>query len=236
MSNKEKLTIHQTSTMIALLDGVFDGVVTYKDLAKKGDFGIGTFNQLDGEMIAFDGEFYHIADGKAAPIGEDAKTPFAIMTTFYEDISYRVEKEMNREQLETLMNELIPSPNLFYAVRIDGKFKEVKTRTVAMQEKPYPSMVDAAADQPTFTSSDVNGTLAGFYTPEYSSGIGVPGYHLHFIDEYKKKGTCFRCLCSGCYNSNLQKTKLNLNLSETSEFLNANLEDHDVEEEIATTE
>ncbi|MER2256707.1 MAG: acetolactate decarboxylase, partial [Priestia megaterium] len=65
MSNKEKLTIHQTSTMIALLDGVFDGVVTYKELAKKGDFGIGTFNQLDGEMIAFDGEFYHIADGRA---------------------------------------------------------------------------------------------------------------------------------------------------------------------------
>ena len=45
MSNKEKLTIHQTSTMIALLDGVFDGVVTYKDLAKKGDFGIGTLTE-----------------------------------------------------------------------------------------------------------------------------------------------------------------------------------------------
>jgi acetolactate decarboxylase len=237
MSNKEKLTIHQTSTMIALLDGVFDGVVTYKDLAKKGDFGIGTFNQLDGEMIAFDGEFYHIADGKASPISKDAKTPFAIMTTFYEDISYRVEKEMNREQLETLMNELIPSPNLFYAVRIDGKFKEVKTRTVAKQEKPYPSMVDAAADQPTFTSSDVNGTLAGFYTPEYSSGIGVPGYHLHFIDEYKKEGG--HVLDVSVQDVTIQickKTKLNLNLSETSEFLSANLEDHDVEKEIATAE
>ncbi len=52
-------------------------------------------------------------------------------------------------------------------------------------------MVDAAADQPTFTSSDVNGTLTGFYTPEYSSGIGVPSYHLHFIDEYKKEGGMF---------------------------------------------
>ena len=58
------------------------------------------------------------------------------MTTFYEDISYRVEEEMNREQLETLMNELIPSPNLFYAVRIDGKFKEVKLALLQSKRNP----------------------------------------------------------------------------------------------------
>ena len=126
------------------------------------------------------------------------------MTTFYEDISYRVEEEMNREQLETLMNELIPSPNLFYAVRIDGKFKEVKTRTVAKQEKPYPSMVDAAADQPTFTSSDVNGTLAGFTRQNILQASVFPGITCTLLMNIKRRWTCFRRLRSRCYHSNLQ--------------------------------
>ncbi len=43
--------------MLALLDGIYDGVISFEDLKKHGDFGIGTFDQLDGEMIAFDNEF-----------------------------------------------------------------------------------------------------------------------------------------------------------------------------------
>lgn len=58
--------IYQTSTMLALLDGLYDGVVAFEELQKHGDFGIGTFDQLNGEMIAFDGEFYHLLpDGTA---------------------------------------------------------------------------------------------------------------------------------------------------------------------------
>lgn len=49
--------IFQLSTINALLEGVFDGNMSYGQLKQHGDFGIGTFNGLDGEMIAFDAAF-----------------------------------------------------------------------------------------------------------------------------------------------------------------------------------
>lgn len=71
--------IYQTSTMLALLDGLYDGVVAFEELQKHGDFGIGTFDQLNGEMIAFDGEFYHLLpDGTAHRVKPEETTPFPL--------------------------------------------------------------------------------------------------------------------------------------------------------------
>jgi len=67
--------IYQTSTMAALLDGVYDGDVTFAEIAKHGDFGLGTFNQLDGEMVAVEGHFYHLrADGTALTYDPSSRT------------------------------------------------------------------------------------------------------------------------------------------------------------------
>ena len=52
-----KDAIYQYSTINALLEGVFDGDITLGSLKNYGDFGIGTFNTLDGEMIFLDGYF-----------------------------------------------------------------------------------------------------------------------------------------------------------------------------------
>ena len=49
--------IYQTSLMSALLSGVYEGETTMADLLQHGDFGLGTFNHLDGEMIAFNRKF-----------------------------------------------------------------------------------------------------------------------------------------------------------------------------------
>ena len=48
----------QVSTIDALLQGVYDGNTSLQTLGKYGDFGIGTFNGLDGEMILLEGHFY----------------------------------------------------------------------------------------------------------------------------------------------------------------------------------
>jgi len=44
----------------ALLEGSYEGEMTYGQLRCQGDFGIGTCNGLDGEMIGFDVRFCHI--------------------------------------------------------------------------------------------------------------------------------------------------------------------------------
>jgi len=41
--------------MGALLQGVYDGNVTTRELLHHGDFSLGTFNRLDSEMLVLDG-------------------------------------------------------------------------------------------------------------------------------------------------------------------------------------
>ena len=81
--------LFQTSTIDALLRGKYDGDVDFAELAGRGDFGLGTLDALDGEMIALDGRFYQVkADGRAYQIDPQARTPFAVVT-FFEPTLYR---------------------------------------------------------------------------------------------------------------------------------------------------
>src|SRR5665647_3590613 len=70
--------LYQVSTINALLQGVYDGVIPIGELETHGDFGIGTFDGLEGEMLALDGNYYQIkTDGIAYPVSENMTTPFA---------------------------------------------------------------------------------------------------------------------------------------------------------------
>jgi len=70
--------IFQTSTLDAMLDGRYDGDVTFADLQARGDLGLGTLDALDGEMIGVDGHFYSAAvDGSLREVAPDERTPFA---------------------------------------------------------------------------------------------------------------------------------------------------------------
>ena len=61
----QEQSLFQVSTIDALLQGDYDGYTSLKELSSKGDFGIGTVNALDGELVIENGQFYQVkADGK----------------------------------------------------------------------------------------------------------------------------------------------------------------------------
>lgn len=181
--------LFQTSTINALLEGVYDGDTTFNELKKHGDFGIGTFNELDGEMIGLENKFFQIkADGKVYPVDAGMKTPFAMVTFFEPDKTVLLDKSMDCKQMEQYVDNLLPTQNIFYAVRIEGDFTYIKTRSVPRQNKPYPRLVEVVKNQPTFEFHNVKGTIAGFWLPDYMKGINVPGYHFHFITDDRKTG------------------------------------------------
>jgi acetolactate decarboxylase len=174
--------LYQVSTINALLGGVYAGSESFADLKKHGDFGIGTFDELDGEMLAFDGKFYRVrSDGKPYAVKDDATTPFASVVFFEPDNSFAMKEDINFEELKTKLDKSLPSENLFYAIKVTGKFKNVKTRSVPKQQKPYTDLVEVVKSQPTFEFENVEGTLVGFRCPPYSTGVNVPGYHFHFL-------------------------------------------------------
>ncbi len=179
----------QVSTIDALLNGVYDGVMDFETLKKYGDFGIGTFDSLDGEMIGYEREFYQIkADGKVYPVIDTMTTPFASVTFFDSDYKIELAAGMSYEELQEYLDKLLPTTNIFYAVKIQGMFTGMKTRSVPAQEKPYPRLAEVTENQPVFELNDVSGTIIGFRSPPYVSAINVPGYHLHFITENKDAG------------------------------------------------
>ncbi|MGF6552261.1 acetolactate decarboxylase [Paraburkholderia youngii] len=181
--------IYQTSLMSALIDGVYDGSVTIAELLEHGDFGLGTFNDLDGELVAFDSEVHQLReDGSARVAGMGQRTPFAVMTHFRPTICGQLSTTLDKVDVQALIDRMIGSPNLFCAFRIDGHFERVETRTVPRQTKPYRPMLQAIENQPIFTFKSTSGTLVGFRCPPYVQGINVAGFHVHYITDDRKGG------------------------------------------------
>jgi acetolactate decarboxylase len=81
------------------------------------------------------------------------------------------------------IDESMPTENIFYAVKVEGTFQYMKVRSVPKQERPYPKLVDVVKEQAIYEYSDIEGTVVGFWCPEYAKGVNVPGYHFHFISK-----------------------------------------------------
>jgi acetolactate decarboxylase len=174
--------LFQTSTVDALLEGKYEGDVSFDELGDQGDFGLGTFDALDGEMICLDGNFFQVkADGRAYAVDGQARTPFAVVTLFEPDMYQTLPMTMDFEDLCDHVDGVIGGETVCAAIRVDGRFEYVKTRSVPRQRKPYPPLVEVVKDQPTFELHDVSGSLVGFRFPDYARGLNVSGYHFHFI-------------------------------------------------------
>ena len=170
------------------MEGIYQEQIPLSKIRRHGDFGLGTFDSLDGEMVMLDGRVYQIAgDGRVREVDEDAATPFACVT-FYKPISHDdIDEELSYDAFQDWLLQLLPSPNLFYALRIEGSFAGVRVRSVPRQEN-YRPLVDVAADQPVFDLSEVEGTLAGFFSPAFLESLTVPGLHLHFLSNDRTQG------------------------------------------------
>jgi len=229
--------VYQTSTMLSLVEGLYDGNVAYRDVMRHGDFGVGTFNALDGEMVALDGKYFHLRnDGSVTAVSGDELTPFAAVTNFRPSIDHTEAGTITRAQCEAIVQRLAPSDNVFYALRIDGHFSEIRTRTVSKKSKPYPRLIDAAAAEKFVTLTDDSGSIVGFHSPEYAQGIAVAGYHLHFLsDDRRSGGHVFDFTVDSPRIRIDAEADLHLSLQATDEFLSMRVEG-DVAAEIARAE
>lgn len=188
-AEREHHVLFQASTIGALLDGAYEGDLSFAELAEHGDLGLGTLNGLDGEMIAIDGRFYRAdVEGTVTEVGSEARTPFAVVTRFEPGIEERIEEALDHRGLLARLDELIPAGAASCAIRLDGRFESVRARSVPRQRPPYRPLTEVVTEQHVFELVDVEGTMLGFRFPDYAEGIEVGGYHLHFISDDRKRG------------------------------------------------
>lgn len=185
----EPHVLFQASTIGALLEGSFEGDVSFSELAEHGDLGIGTLNHLDGEMIAVDGRFYRAdVEGTITEVPSTERTPFAVVVPFQAAIQFDLEGSIDHDRLLAEIDRRIPADAASCAVRIDGRFELVRARSVPRQDPPYRPLTEVVGEQQVFELTDVDGTMIGFRFPEYAEGIEVAGWHLHFITEDRARG------------------------------------------------
>jgi len=174
--------IWQNAPAISLEAGCYDGLTTIAELKRHGDFGIGAFYQLNGELVALDGSFYRLtADSKAHPASDSDTVAFGMVTAFPDVDRLELPAGTGKDALTRFLDERLPSRNFFYAIRVEGVFDELATRSLPRQSKPFPPMAEVTKTQPTFAYERAEGAMAGFRAPDYTGHIAPPGDHLHFV-------------------------------------------------------
>ena len=217
-------TLFQISTSTALVEGLYQGAVNVATIKEHGDFGLGTFENVDGEMIVLDGHVYQaLSNGQVHEAPDAELVPFAVVTHFTPEKSFKLAKISSMDNLFEQLEAHRKSDNVFFAIKGKGTFAWVKVRSVG-KTAPGTRFDEVAKKQKEFEFENIAGTLVGFWTPTYASAINIPGYHLHFISDDRKAG-------GHHLNIRGQQIDMQLNLEldfrmalpETAAFLQANL-------------
>ena len=186
---KDSKTLFQSAPFIGLQYGVMNSSFSISEITRHGNFGVGTFNGIDGEMIVLDGKIYRVGyDGKVSQPPQSEKSPFVTVVFFHSDNVLQFTGASDYKKLTEFIDKNLPSKNLIYAIRVTGFFNTVKARSIAKQTKPYTNLTDVTKGESIFNFKNVKGTLVGFRFPGYLEGVNVPGYHFHFLSDDRKSG------------------------------------------------
>jgi acetolactate decarboxylase len=182
-------------------------------------------------MVVLDSHVFQIqGTGKVTEAPATAEVPFAVLTRFSPEVDQGVDAIADLADLQKHCDALRNSGNIFYAFRLDGTFKSVRTRAVRPPEEGT-RLVDAAKAQSEFRFTDVAGTLVGLWSPGFSSAFSVSGYHFHFISEDRLHGGHLLNCESGPLRLRMEPlTDFHLALPETEAFLKADLSKNTADE------
>ena len=194
---KEKNKMYQVSTLQALALGYSRAVVTAEELLAQGNAGLGTFENVNGEMIVLDGRCYRAAqDGSAQEVEPHAGVPFAAVAQLHGEREFPILNIPDMSSLGTELTLRIEEDfglNSMHIVRIDGTFDKVDARSEAPYRSHHITLKEVLdMNQTAFQFYDICGTLVGVYFPDHMDGINMPGWHLHFLsDDHHKGGHVF---------------------------------------------
>jgi acetolactate decarboxylase len=228
-------TLFQVSAAGALVAGVTRGSITVADLLRHGDFGLGTFDDFDGEMVLLDSTPYQVTSDGVSVADDDVHVPYAVVTNFTADSAAHLGEVASFDDLADQLDAARTTDNEFFAVRLEGSFDHVKTRAVC-KTRAATSLSDAAHDAAEFHLEDVDGVIVGFWSPKHVTSITVAGWHLHFIDRARRAGGhLFNCRGTEIELRMQRLADFHMAFPETPDFLHADLSP-DVTEQLAEAE
>ncbi len=190
---KSTATLFQVSTLQALMQGYYYPVSTIVELKENGDFGIGCFEGVNGELIMLDGIVYQaIYDGSLQVPDNNTSIPYATVSFFKNDIEKTVLKNIKSiNNLVKRLNKIVAKKgkNLFYFVKIEGIFDKIKYRSEYAQKEPYKPLAKAMeTDQTFFERKKDMGTIVGLFCPDFMDKLNSTGWHFHYVNAERNRG------------------------------------------------
>ncbi|MBQ9827279.1 MAG: acetolactate decarboxylase [Lachnospiraceae bacterium] len=187
------MIVYQVSTLQALALGHTRAVVTVKELLEHGGIGLGTFEDVNGEMIVVDGVCYRAAeDGTVCVADPDMGVPFAAVAVTGYDPGFEVENIPDISKLKEILTmkiEEVFGLNSMHIARIEGEFGKVYARSESAYRSRHIELKDILSEtQRDFMFENITGTLVCVYYPDYMDGINAPGWHIHFVSRDRTKG------------------------------------------------
>jgi acetolactate decarboxylase len=193
-------SLFQVSPVAAFADSLWDGWMKIPELKAHGDFGVGTFDGVDGEMVVLDGTVYKVKGDGSVVVADNHTdfTPLAMVTRFQADYMEVLTRDYTYQDLLDYIETKFPSSYGLYAIKISGYLKNISARSGDKVTKPYPPVSDLFKYYvKNFNYEDpVEATMVGLWCPAYFAGgnpnplkvANLPGYHFHFVSQDKTKG------------------------------------------------
>ena len=191
MDKKNKM--FQVSTLQALALGYSRSVITVAELLEEGDTGLGTFEDVNGEMIVLDGHCYRAKqDGSVIEVEPDSGVPFSAVAKLRGEREFPLENMKDIQSIRTELTRKIEERfglNSMHVIRIDGLFEKVDARSEAPYRSHHVTLKTVLdSNQTAFVFENIRGSLVGVYFPDHMDGINMPGWHLHFLSDDRTKG------------------------------------------------
>ena len=191
--NMDNNCMYQVSTLQALALGYTRSVVRTDELLSHGNTGLGTFEDVNGEMIVIDRHCYQAAEkGSVTEMPPDTGVPFASVANLQGDRVFTLSEIPDIEHLKMELNLKIEEDfglNSMHIAKIEGDFERVDARLESAYRSHHVELKDILGKtQKSFCFEQIRGTMVCIYYPDYMDGINAPGWHLHFISEDRKWG------------------------------------------------
>lgn len=192
MASRTPNDVFQFSTVGALVGGLATSGPKCSELHSYGTHGIGTFKEMDGELLYINGKAWQFtSDGETKPAPQDLCMPFLQVTKFEPEYTTAVPARFGKDDLLkifTLFGAEGGGKNSFVTFSIKGRFETLHIRAAGPQLCHGQGLVEVAKNARHWTLEDKKGTMFGIISPEWSQGISVAGVHGHFVSDEDENG------------------------------------------------
>ena len=220
--------LYQLALFQSVAQGEYYGASTVGAFKEHGDFGMGIFEAVNGELIMLDGVVYQaLHDGSVVIPSDDTPIPYGNCAFFTPDIDLPDITCDSLTDLEEILDTAVLKygKNQFYFAKIHGCFPLVRIRSELKQEEPYRMLnIALRTDQREYRYEDLSGTMIGLFCPAYMQSMNAPGWHFHFIsDDGSAGGHMTGAILQDCKAALCKMSRLVTDIPDSDTFNSKNL-------------